>query len=95
MQAKIGFWVLGVLLIAAAFYFGVTQVEIAGQGNIWRCGNAIGTSPGVAPLASVDACRDAITDRRVLSGFLAAGGAMSTLFGFVAMPSRSEEQNAA
>ncbi|MEG9226201.1 hypothetical protein [Aeromicrobium sp. Sec7.5] len=91
MQAKIGFWVLGVLLLVAAFYFGVTQVEIVVQGDVLQCGNAIGTTPGVAPLAGLEPCQDAVIDRRVLAGFIAAGGAMSTLFGFIAMPKRDED----
>lgn len=86
MQAKIGFWVLGVLLLAVAFYFGVSHVEITGGGEILECGNALGTRPGVAPLAFVEDCREAVIDRRVLAGFIAVAGAMSTLFGFIAMP---------
>ena len=82
MQVKVGLWVLGVLLVCAAFYFAVTQVEVAGRTDLVECGNAIGTSPSAATADVQEACDSAVMDRRVLSGFLVAGGAMSTLIGF-------------
>lgn len=86
MQVKIGLWVLGVLLLIAAFYFAVTQVEVAGRTELVQCGNALGSSPGMATGETVATCEDAVIDRRVLSGFLLIGAAMSTLIGFAAVP---------